>query len=303
MITLIIKCVNNSSNMRFIKVFIAVFIVIVSTSNVETIVDAYLAYAGSFPHHAAITGYRSVHEPSTITVYQTWNCNGAIISRKHIVTTYKCVTGDDFDGSFVGTTFHISAGCNPISEACTTYNSNKTPKFTPEQIIALIQVTSSEQMIFSDRIQPAMLPKRDTIYRQFAIDRNPNIVYHVSSYPKKELWYLPYLHMKIANITKCIESLPANKIHISALCLQEASYNNKGYTNGSLCSESGAPLVRWTDSVLVGDVVRRSCSQEIISTVTLIGIFDTTNCTARGPNLFIKMEYYVDWIVEQIKLE
>lgn len=259
---------------------------IVFTSNVKPVVDAYLAYAGSFPHHVAITGYHSVPEPSpsTITVFQTWNCNGAIISRKHIITTYKCVTGDEFDGSFVGTTFHIIAGCDPISETCTTYNSNETPKFTPEQIIALIQVISSEQITFSDRIQPAMLPKRDTIYRQFSIDPNPNIVYRVSSYPKNELWFLPYLPMKIANITKCIESLPANKIHVSSLCLREADINNNVYTNGSLCSESGAPLVLWTDSILIGDVVRRSCTPAFISTVTLIGIFDTTNCTAGAPN-------------------
>lgn len=59
---------------------------------------------------------------------------------------------------------------------------------------------------------------------------------------------------------------------------------------GSLCAEIGAPLVQPTHRTENGNSFR------------LIGILDYTNdtCKRGAPNLFIKIERFIDWINKTI---
>lgn len=285
--------------MRFIKgsVVLVVFFMGVSfTSNVKAMVDANEAYAGMFRYHAIITVHRIIPEQNISTILN-WDCNGAIISTKSVITSYKCVAGYESR-----TSFQIKIGCDIYAEECTFYDSFTAAKFTPEHAIALIQVTAPRPIIFNDRIQPVMLPT-STIYRHLQMNRYS--VYHATStseirikFPPRP-WIINYLNMQIANMSECIQHLPNSTIHSSSICVKEI-----GTGHGSLCSEWAVPLVYLSDITFVGDY-HGDCEIAYLSTATLIGIFDYTNadCTAGGPSLFFKIEAFVDWIWEQIKLE
>lgn len=294
----------NSTNMRFIKrsvVLDAVFFMVFFTSNVQAIESSYRAFAGSFRHHVSINCTRLDVEPDISLL--TWPCNGAIISPKSVITSYKCLVGWDYYKSYENTSFRITAGCDFIFETCTFYDSSVTPKFTPDQAIALIQVTAPEKITFNIRIQPVQLPKQNN--RLFSVD--PNVAYHVTSYLEKYIGLLPYLTMEIVNMSECLQRIANKRILNTSICVRETDIINKGISNGSLCTDWGAPLVNLTDETLLGNFQggNPKCPVPYLASATLIGIFDDTNaeCKAGEPSLFFKVEYYVDWIKEQIRLQ
>lgn len=87
---------------------------------------------------------------------------------------------------------------------------------------------------------------------------------------------LQFLPMKIVDLQDCAKRL-AVKMDKSRICVRGVDIHNDEHAQGALCTEFGVPLVYNT---------------------TLIGIFDYTDskCTVGGPNLFIKIESFVNWI-------
>lgn len=268
--------------MRFIKSNV-VFVVLFCLSNVKAIFDAHEAVVGQFPYHASITVWRNT-TARQIKKFATWHCSGAIISSKLVLTSYKCVTGPNFDGSWPGTEFRIKTDClNYMNETCTELTTRLAPKTTPEQVIALIKLHYNQEILFNDRVQPVTLPahnNQSTLF--FDI---PNASSYATGYITNQTTpirqtedVLRFLIMKIVRLYDCMEHFPGRIITSSLICVQGLDMNGQN-SQGSLCTELGVPLVH-------------------LYTTTLIGIFDHTdsNCTIGGPNFFIKIESFVDWI-------
>lgn len=290
----------NSINMRFIK-GIVVFIVVFFTPNVKAIYLAHDALAYQFRYHAAIDVYRIRNEPPLLTSMTKWDCSGAVISSKYVITSYKCVHGYNFDGSWLGTTFQIKVGCVNLNHTtCLSYNSTIKPRLTHlPNLIALIEVNYPQEITIDYRIQPVTLPTKNSRYSVSTSDST--IFYVATGFREVVEGKLRYVYMKIVPMSDC-EPLPENTIPNSSLCLhgvdriyqdhvdhvdhadRSGSQENLEQLKGSLCfSEFGVPLV---------DVQNQ----------TLIGIFYYTDpkCPMGGPSLFFKIEPFVDWIKEWI---
>lgn len=255
-----------------------VFTVLLYITNVKAIDDAHKAAAGEFRYHVAITVWRNITAVN-LNTYETWHCSGAIISSKSVITSYECVAGSSFNGLWLGTEFRIKADCiNYMNETCREYTTRLPPETTPEQAIAIIKMPFDQEISFNDRVQPVALPthnNRSSLYFDF-----PNGTYFYATGYKtydETADDLRFLIMKVVDMQDCALHL-AVTIHSSRICVQGIDID-EDHANENLCTEFGVPLV---------------------FNATLVGISDYTDysCTVGRPNLFTKIESFVDWINE-----
>lgn len=277
--------------MIFLKRCVAftVFIVLFFRSNVTAIFDANEAVAGIFRYHVAITAWRN-----TTTSLDKWYCSGAILSSKAVVTSYKCVLGSNFNGSWSGTWFRIQTDClSYMNQTCPFYMSKISPRTTPEKRLAIIKLDPAEEIIFDDRVKAVTLPPHNNRTSSFFNVPDASLIFATgyltnNTTPiQRKADVLRYLIMKIVRFSVCFRQLPENTFinHttiFSSICAQGIDIVGES-PKGSLCTELGAPLAYLTNG-------------------KLIGILDSTdsNCTIGGPTLFIKIESFVNWINEHI---
>lgn len=271
--------------MRFIKSFV-VLVALFFASNVTAIFDAHIVNAATmqFPYHVAIRVWRLLDEKAISQEFATWDCSGAIVSTKYVITSYKCVTNFEFNGSFAGTLFEMKTECySPSTETCTYYKTDLPPK-TSQQAIALIEF---DQIKFSEHVQPVMLPTHTSQSIDFS--SGPDATYYATGYREEREGHLRYLSMQIVPSSDCSELLPENSIHTSSLLCVRGIDTNDATPKGSLCSEFGVPLVYSPNSTLIG----------IFDYADDADVSDVSDCTIGGPNLFINIASFVDWIEEQ----
>lgn len=228
-----------------------------------------------FPYHALIG---CVNNDGTVQ----WICNGAIINNRFVATSASCVYNCNSFKIRVGTIVH---GDLNITEGAPseyiTHPGTKpyyAPGFVPgnkEHDLALLE--TNETIIYTHSVGQVILPK----YNESSLAPNVQVVATGFGQPHKfnPWWELQFLTLSTMSTTECLHFFP-NAAGNTTICATGTDYNRT--VRGSLCKEFGAPLVLKRDNR------------------TLIGIYQYSRekCNEGGPEAFVKIEYYIQWICE-----
>lgn len=239
--------------------------------------DGFKTTAHEFPHHAFI----GCDQPDGTVKW----CNGAIINQYFVATLHSCLNYCVDVKIRIGSTYHPET--NRTDGHVELKNKNgTTPRWRPskrgitfEHDVALIE--TNVEILFTSEIQPVRLPLWDDIDSDYVI--GTEVV--ATAFGVKEqnpLWELQLLTMTMLSREACLQEIPRLGFRNGTGCAAGMEYNRT--CRGSLCDEFGAPFVLKRDNK------------------TLVGLYETSSdfCDVGGPEGFIYIVPYVDWIKRQI---
>lgn len=251
-----------------VSVVVTVFLFI---STVGGVMEAYIALPLQFPYQAFIEVFNSTD--------RIGDCSGAVLTSKFVISTFDCL--------WEGIKFRVRLGSLlpgsvldlPDYDQITENLPYNYPEHSfDEKYPAVLKL--EKEISFSLRVQPVLLPEPyNSSTDGESVPSNYNAL--AAGYGKATSKRLEYLKMVVEPISECRNHFAENLLRKS-LCVR--SEDIFGRARGSLCTEEGVPLV-------------------LEHNRTLIGMFGITSiaCISGGPNLFIKIDRFVNWIQETMK--
>lgn len=250
--------------MKLLNVSVALTVVLL-VSTVKGIRDAHNATQNQFPYHALI----DVDELGNGDYNRSeGSYSGTVISSRLVITSYIVVENGKKFRIRLGA---LNASSEPVHDSETTITRYPPGK---EKLIALLYIPDEIQINL--QIQPVTLP-------------TPNygasdVFAQATGYKTRlqETDRLRFVNMQNIPVSDCVpdQLSPVVEFQKTYLCVRGVSDEKP---KGILCGELGVPLV-------------------IPENRTLIGIyaFSDNDCRKGGPNAFIKIKPFVNWINEMI---
>lgn len=259
--------------MELVQVSVICTVIASFISTVGCIKDGHIALPFQFPYHAFIQVFNSTA--------QIGDCSGAVISSTFIISIYDCL--------WEGKKFRVKLGSLYPGGLFDIPSYNEMTEILPhhypvhsfnEKYPSLLKLET--EITFGLNIQPVKLPKPfNTSSSDDGNVSSANYDAFATGYGKADTKRLEYLKMIVVPISECRGHFTENLLE-KPLCVR--SEDIFGNDAGTLCTEEGVPLVLKENRTLIG----------------MFGITDA-QCTIGGPNLFIQIDRFVDWIDETMK--
>ncbi|XP_037045225.1 brachyurin-like [Bradysia coprophila] len=228
------------------------------------IVNGFQAQPGQFPHQALL----QITLPQGSAV-----CGGSLLNNEWVITAAHCaLSASQFKISLGAQTFNNPSEAGRVIDITSTKIVHPGyTTFSTSNDVSLIKL--SKKVEFTDRIQPALLPKTEDLFeQQDVIASGWGLESSAAQGVASELQWAP---MHIISNSVCVKSYDSFVVRSSTICAQ-------GNERESVCNgDSGGPLVLKSDNrTLIG--------------VTSFG--HAAGCDMGLPQGFSRITSYLKWI-------
>ncbi|ROT79436.1 prophenoloxidase activating enzyme 2 [Penaeus vannamei] len=212
-----------------------------------------------------------------------WNCGGALINRRYVVTAAHCLDKRHL-GDEVLTTIRLGTEYLEPTQGAHAYQIFSPeaavlhPNFDKYQLvyndIALVRL--NRDVVFNEHVRPVCLPPAGIDLEGLLTEQMPVAIGWGRTMYASRSSILQEIRLPFVPLARCRDTYPLFKLVDQQICF--GGLHGRGTCNG----DSGGPL-------LIGNVV--------------IGLLSKGGkcATAGQPDVFTRVDAYVDWIKENLR--